>query len=872
MSFIEQLAQNLTATLVAINDPKSSVQQRNAANQQLQKWGEENRGLFMLALAAELANEEKPPTSRQLAGIMLKNVLHSKEADRAKDLAQKWLTLDQDIRNKIKQAATMTFSSPVREARIEAANVVAKIAIVELPLNLWPGLIEALIENMKSPNPFLRQSTVTTLGYLCEAFDPSSLNKALADQILTAVVHGMIPEEQNDDVKLAACNALYYSLEFARNNFEVEEERRVIMNVILDACTHPNSKIRIAAYEILVKVASRYYEYLAPSMQRIFTLTLQAIRTDQELVAQQAIEFWSTICDEELIILDEAEEAKQYNQPPPRECHYFIKGAVNYLVPVLTEAMTKGDKSTDAQQWNIAMAAGSCLNLIANTIGDDVVAPTMNFVKTHWNSQDLRYKESAIFAFGSIMDGATDAIRPLITEAIPSLIQLLTHPSIEIKDTTAWTISKICQFHPSSIGPHLPLLVNAVAESLKDDPRVSSHACWAIVNLTQAFQSNPNNSPFNAHFTELIKLLLHTASRDDASEAQLALQAYEAINALISSAGDTNLLEIEKLIPYFLDQLDSLLRTKSNDDSERQENEDLQGLLCGTLMVITQKLGEGIGNYADKMMSAYLKVIHGTMNHPDPSTNYVHEDALMAIGSLANVLGPHFEKHMKDFHQILYAALTNWQDYQVCNIAVGVVGDVARAIGIKLIPYSEKLVSLLLSNVQNPNLDKSVKPSILSCFGDIALAVCGYFEKWVPIVMNMLQQASTMATSIRLDQTDDLDLIDYFNQLREGIFEAYTGIIQGLRTDRKADILLPYVPTMMGLVSFVWADQLKNGNITRSAIGLLGDLAHSLGPKIRQYLEQDFVRLLINSAIQDPNQLTQSVAFWAKDMITKALS
>jgi importin subunit beta-1 len=158
-----------------------------------------------------------------------------------------------------------------------------------------------------------------------------------------------------------------------------------------------------------------------------FQLTLQAIRTDVELVAQQAIEFWSTICDEEIIILDEAEEAKQYKQQAPRQCLYYIKGAANYLVPVLTEAMTKGvcqstqhfavnkllclvffstvmlftitelmnsqsngniqDKSTDAQQWNIAMAAGSCLNLIAITIGDDVVPPAMNFILTHWNSQ-----------------------------------------------------------------------------------------------------------------------------------------------------------------------------------------------------------------------------------------------------------------------------------------------------------------------------------------------------------------------------------------------------------------------------------------------------------------------------------------------------
>lgn len=70
----------------------------------------------------------------------------------------------------------MTFSSPVREARVEAANVVSKIALIEIPRNMWPGLIQALIENMKSPNAFLRQSTVITLGELCEGMVCHSSN------------------------------------------------------------------------------------------------------------------------------------------------------------------------------------------------------------------------------------------------------------------------------------------------------------------------------------------------------------------------------------------------------------------------------------------------------------------------------------------------------------------------------------------------------------------------------------------------------------------------------------------------------------------------------------------------------------------------
>ena len=43
-----------------------------------------------------------------------------------------------------------------------------------------------------------------------------------ANDILTAIVHGMKKEEPSNHVRLAATNALFNSLEFTRANFERE--------------------------------------------------------------------------------------------------------------------------------------------------------------------------------------------------------------------------------------------------------------------------------------------------------------------------------------------------------------------------------------------------------------------------------------------------------------------------------------------------------------------------------------------------------------------------------------------------------------------------------------------------------------------------
>ena len=79
---------------------------------------------------------------------------------------------------------------------------------------------------------------------------------------------------------------------------------------------------------------------------------------------------------------------------------------------------------------------------------------------------------------------------------------------------------------------------------------------------------------------------------------------------------------------------------------------------------------------------------------------------------------------------------------QVCNIAVGVVNDLASAMGEAIVPYCDDIMRTLLENLRALELNRDVKPVIIACFGDIALNIGSKFEKYLPVVMNVMDQAS----------------------------------------------------------------------------------------------------------------------------------
>jgi importin subunit beta-1 len=239
----------------------------------------------------------------------LKNSFTYRDYGRLREVQQKWLnTIPVETKAQIKAQAIKTLASPENRAGQGAAQFIASIAAIELPRDQWPELMTYLVEGVSKGSDNLKQSSLTTIGYICESND-AELRENLSkhsNAILTAVVQGARKEEENINVRNAAITALSDSLEFVRSNFENEGERNYIMQVICEATQASDGRIQQGAWGCLNRIMALYYEKMRFYMEKaLFGLTIQGMKSDDEDVAKLAVEFWCTVCDQEMEIEDD---------------------------------------------------------------------------------------------------------------------------------------------------------------------------------------------------------------------------------------------------------------------------------------------------------------------------------------------------------------------------------------------------------------------------------------------------------------------------------------------------------------------------------------------------------------------------------------
>ncbi|CAL5228954.1 g12186 [Coccomyxa viridis] len=817
-----------------------------------------------------------------MAGVIFKNSVDAPSETKKAELVARWNEVPPAVKGQIRQLLLGALPSEAQVAGHTAALDIAKVAAIELPTGQWPDLIQKLLDNMEAEpaKSALRQSTLEALGYICEELgniEQDVLEQAQVNNILTSVAKGMRKEEPDMSVRRAATVALYNAIIFAQTNFENATERNYLMQIICEGTVAHDARVREASFECLVKIAANYYEKLPAYMQQIFSLTHHAALEDEEDVAKQAIEFWCTVCEEEIDIQQEQDEGDSST------VHYhFVQQALQPLVDMLLKLLSKQEEGQDEDDgiWNLSLAGGNCLSLVAAVVGDEVLALVMPYIQANISKsaepEDWRYREAATTALGAILEGpSTDRLAAYVSQGLSFLLHAMKDGHQQVRHSTAWTIGRIFEFvHTRAVVNQetLPQIVGVLLGSIRDMPHIAEKVCYAMAQLAAGFKDDDSTSLFSPYFKDIVGALLDAAQRQGSEQevARLQAQAFEAINDSVRSASTDTLPLVAQLVPLMLTKLSSTMQTPITSVDEHERQSELQGLLCGVLQVIIQKLSDqdtskaAVTQFADNIMEALLGVMacHSTT---------IHEEAMLAIGALTYACGPQFSKYMEKFYPYLQRGLQNYKEWQVCQATVGVLGDVCRAIEDQIAPFTEHIMTILLHNLESADVQRNIKPQILSAFGDIALAIGDRFEACVTTCLHMLSSAQQL--SVMQQQAGNEEAFEYNSLLRHGIFEAYSGILNGMSSAKCDHYLKPSAPAILEFGQFVYQDKDNQDDaVMKSLVSLLGDLASNVSGLGLYFQQKPYIYQILEEAQRSPDPSMAEASAWAFGVISKSVS
>lgn len=453
---------------------------------------------------------------------------------------------------------------------------------------------------------------------------------------------------------------------------------------------------------------------------------------------------------------------------------------------------------------------------------------------------------------GSIVDGPSEGkLSSLVVSGLDALKNLMTDTNLEVRQTAAWSLSKICEYQfnflkqSNIFNSTVPRLI----ESLKDDPKIACHCCWALIKLID------HCAEIGLFKREIVNLLLNSlleaAYRSDSfnPEHNLQLAAYSAINTLIEKSPSDCIPLFEARIPQFIEMLRQTVQIPNN--------EQIQAFICSVLQACFARASQG--SVTDETARVFMDTVIQIFN----LRGSIIEDGMQAVGALAGNIENRFLPYVDSFSPFLLWALNKDDSMSICRAGTMCVGDLARALNEKIGVYMSHVVPLLLRNLESQNVSTDVKVLSIESLGDFASHTKKLFLEYLPNVIRIIEGAANASVQA-VNESENPDLFEYLADLREVILEFYVGLLEGLVEAGNKDILLSNLQSIVNYLMMTVNDGYKpSKNHHTNALGLLGDLAKAYGQGILQILRTPGINLYLNKHKNSTDSTLRELANYA---------
>ena len=452
------------------------LEKRKIAENELEIEKKKKKKDFLFNLLEIFHNQTIDLQIRRLAGLVLKNQIEQKNFQTLSN-EQNWSNIyDENMRIQFKQILLNDLNSSSKIIRRTGSQILAKIAFIELNNKLWESIFEDFFHYLFSrPAVFyFYEGILETIDFLFQEFFDGSkifdifrLNiKVIFEIILTPIRDKNYGEEQ---LILISLKTLYTSLHFIDLKKLEESDFDLIFSLVINQVTNSCLASRVLAFEILEIMTKQYYDRIDRFISLIFDLTLITLEQDTDEVGFKAIEFWSTLADQEFQInVDSILALSEGTVPNCYSKKFIIKSGS--ILPFILLTFIENKKILDNEDWDGKSIVGSCLNLMIQAGPNEILPNVIEFIENKINvNSETRSKNTAVFSLIAIFDGiGSKMLYNHLFKTTFLWLSFSENDNLELKQATFFLFGKILQTSPFVLRASLDQILNTILKSVSE--------------------------------------------------------------------------------------------------------------------------------------------------------------------------------------------------------------------------------------------------------------------------------------------------------------------------------------------------------------------------------------------------------------------
>jgi len=359
---------------------------------------------------------------------------------------------------------------------------------------------------------------------------------------------------------------------------------------------------------------------------------------------------------------------------------------------------TKSQSLEDDLNWNISRSAVCLLSLLSQCCDISLINSVIDFIGSNIHHTNQTDKENGMLAFGAILvTKHKKEMIDLVFSSIETIVKFLTSSSStnSLKETTCWVLLRIAKFYGEIFESNSTVFDTLITNIFQVLPNCRRRQACLLISTIHYFAKNLRNEQnceqnCFSKFTEgALNILIEFAYKKDAFDAKdnIAAEAFNAIGAIIQNATSS----CQSVVSGFFATLQNAFQATFNLENFKSEK-----IRDAYQAYIAHCFFSGLTSQLIQMDFASAKLLTDMIIESFKQRSGIYEEGLLAISSLALIIGKDFEPIFKDsFGQYLIFALKSTSDVSLCKNAIITVTEVIRALEDNFAAYADQIIPIV---------------------------------------------------------------------------------------------------------------------------------------------------------------------------------